>query len=119
MVVRWCNVVVCGFRNYTVDACSSVPGGLVGDQRREPSAIRVKFAETSFMQDTLLHEITHAVWDACGLIRLLHSKYGHLLTAQQLEDLEEDIMCLQTPGLISTLTQAGWLKLPKPPKKVT
>lgn len=119
MVIRWCNVVVCGFRNYTVDACSSVPGGLVGDQRREPSAIRVKFAESSFMQDTLLHEITHAVWDASGLGRILRSKYGAFLSDQQLEDLEEDIICLQTPGLIATLTQAGWLTLPAPPEKVT
>jgi len=91
--------------------------GCSGDMDPGPGVIRVKFAEATYMEETLLHEITHAVWGNSGLGVMLIRKWGHLLTESQLADLEEDIITLQTPGLIATLKQAGWLTMPSPPSK--
>ncbi len=117
MVKQWRLVKVCGMRDYRIDACSLVPGGNTGDCTATTGVIRVKFAEPTHMLDTLFHELTHAVWDASGLKDILRRKWSKLLTAEQLQDLEEDILVAQTPGLVATLTQAGWLSLPAPPEK--
>lgn len=117
MVVHWVNIVVCGYRNFTVNACDKIPGGNLGDCTHDTGIVRVRFAETTYMQDTLLHEVTHAVWDASGLKALLRSKWGKVLSDTQLVELEEDVIVGQTPGLLATLNQAGWLTLPLPPPK--
>lgn len=115
---QWCTIQVCGSRNYTVEAVSRIPGSdLTGDCTYTKGKIRVLFAEESHMEDTLLHEITHAVWDACGLRDTLRRRLGHVLTPSQIDDLEEDIMVAQTPGLLATLKLAGWLTLPAAPTK--
>ncbi len=116
MVVPWCTVKVCGMRDYTVQACTKLPGNS-GDCTTTTGLIRVKFAERSFMWDTLFHEVAHAAWDACGLKDTLRRKWGKFLTEDQLNDLEEDIQVAQTPALLSTLMQAGWLTLPEPPER--
>lgn len=115
MVVRWLTIRVCAFRDLEVTAVDRMSGA--GDYTQHSGRIRVKFAETSYMEDTLFHEVTHAVWDACGLGMMLERKWGHLLTKAQLTDLEEDVIVLQTPGLLGTLKQAGWLTMPVPPSK--
>lgn len=62
------------------------------------------------MEDTLVHEVTHQAWDACGLSYLIRTKYG--LTEKQAEELEEDVIRFQTPALLSTFKRAGWLTIP-------
>jgi hypothetical protein len=116
-MVAWCSVKVCGVRDYQVDACSSVPGGNSGDCTYRTGRIRVRFAERTNMEDTLFHEVTHAVWDASGLKDMLRRRLSPIMTAAQIADLEEDILVMQTPGLLGTLKTAGWLKLPRPPKE--
>ena len=118
MVVKsWVTVKVCGVREYQVTACSNVPGGNSGDCTYRTGVIRVRFAERTHMEDTLFHEITHAVWDASGLKDMLRRRLSAVLTPGQISDLEEDILVTQTPGLLATLKTAGWLRLPKPPKE--
>lgn len=104
-------------RDYRVDACTRITGGNSGDCTATTGVIRVRFAERTHMLDTLFHEVAHAVWDACGLKDILRRKWSKVLTEDQLNDLEEDIQVAQTPALLATLTQAGWLTLPEPPSK--
>lgn len=115
--VHWVTVLVCGHREVTINAHASLPSGLAGDYTFKTGVIRVRFAEKTYMEDSLFHEITHAVWDASGLRDMLRRKLRHVLTDAQIEDLEEDVMVHQTPGLLSTLKQAGWLTMPPPPSK--
>ncbi len=117
MVVHWVTITVCGFRDLRVVAVDRMSGA--GDYMERTGLIRVKFSERTYMEDTLFHEVTHAAWDACGLGMMLHRKWGHLLTMAQLDDLEEDILVLQTPALLGTLKQAGWLTMPSPPSRET
>lgn len=115
----WCKVLVCGAREFSVSAVRSVAssGGNVGDVRYELGSIRVKFAERTHMEDTLFHELTHAVWESCGLKDTLRRRWASKLSESELSDLEEDILVAQTPGLLATLKQAGWLRLPPPPER--
>ncbi len=108
MVRIWFPILdVCG-RDLRVTTHPGLKGH--GDSDSDKGLIRVRIAERSVMEDTLVHEVTHQAWDACGLSYLIRTKYG--LTEKQAEELEEDVIRFQTPALLSTFKRAGWLTIP-------
>lgn len=68
--------------------------------------LRASLAKTpSRLFDTLVHELTHALFEACGI--------SHLLAVQcpkDADDVEELIIRMMTPALITTFRSAGLLK---------
>jgi len=65
------------------------------------------------MHDALLHEIVHALTDACGF--KWTARQLMKLTAKQNKILDELICRLFAPALLGTLRDAGWLHLPRKP----
>jgi hypothetical protein len=71
---------------------------------------------TRRMLDTLVHEIIHAILDACGMGWQIRQRLK--MTQAQWRAFEEDfIVRPMTPALLVTLEEAGWLALPKLPTR--
>ena len=58
MVKPWCKIKICGYRDCTVQAATTLPEGNAGEYSYRRGLIRVMFAERTYMLDTLLHEVT-------------------------------------------------------------
>lgn len=65
------------------------------------------------MHDALIHEIVHAITDASGLKWTIAATFGKKLNAKDRAKLDEMLCRFLAPALLSTLRNAGWLKLPR------
>ncbi len=64
------------------------------------------------VHDSLLHELVHAITDACGLKWAIANRFKKL-TASDRRALDEMLCRMLAPALLATLRDAGWLRLPR------
>jgi Zn-dependent peptidase ImmA (M78 family) len=64
------------------------------------------------MHDSLIHEIVHAITDACGLKWSIATRFKKL-TAKERRELDEMLCRSFAPAILQTFRNAGWLRLPR------
>lgn len=69
------------------------------------------------MHDALIHEVFHAIMDACGLKWEIANRFGKKLSVQDRRDLDEMLCRHLAPAVLQTFRNAGWLKLPAWPPR--
>lgn len=105
-------VDVCGQR-YRIEVFDDL-GENEGECDHVAGVIRIKRQAHDRMADTLLHElITHAAWDASGLKWMLVQAFQ--VPKKKMDAIEEMLARISSPAMLSTLRNAGWLRLPPVP----
>lgn len=106
-------VDVCGI-SYQILAASpkelwKIAEGVDVEGYTDPSKAEIYMVSTvpdGRYNDTLLHELQHAIFEASGLSSQLQELLG--LNDNAIHNLEEVIIRIYTPALHTTLRSAGW-----------
>ncbi len=115
----WCELDVCGQR-YRVLLSEAEGCAELGDDEGVTLGERTEIyiqrgLSASRKEDTLIHELIHALLDASGAG---HSLCEHLgLSEDRWREFEEKLARLMAPAMLATFRGAGWLEIPAQPKE--
>jgi hypothetical protein len=122
--VTWSRISVNGQRfdieAFFRDAGEKNPRPYAGACTVEDNLIEVLADAEDCAHDTLLHEIIHAAWNTSTLKHAIRGKISKKkLTDADLKWIEELVCLTLAPVLLGALRDAGWLQLPRLPKRPT
>lgn len=106
------SIDVCGQR-YAIEIYTVLESQ--GECDYEAATIRLRRQAPDRMADTLIHEVLHAILDAAGIGWTMRGRFK--LSKRAYDKFEEDFVRMMTPALLSTLRNAGWLRLPRHPSR--
>ncbi len=105
---RWGKPVDILGQRYRLEVYSHIE--VEGECDPHAGVIRLRRQATDRMTDTLIHEILHGIFDGSGLGWQLRQRLK--LTRSKYDALEEDMIRVLAPALLSILRGAGWLRVP-------
>jgi hypothetical protein len=105
----WCRVPVC---NDLIEVRVYEDYWALGEYIKDEGLIIVRRSTVGRMQDTLMHEVLHAVLENSSGAFLFRSHHRIKRSAWLSDMGEEFLVRMLTPWLLNI----GWLKVPAPPK---